>query len=353
MIIYNALIRNKLCSVEVENGIITSIGDNLKSGDLDAKGNRLIAGLIDVHTHGMCGYDTMDAEFEDMCKIYAEHGTTSFLPTTMTMGYDDLQKVCKAKTDYEGANILGFHFEGPYISKNRKGAQNEEHIKIPSVQEFDTFENVKMITVAPETKGAMDFIKAVSDRTVVSIGHTDCDYKTAIKAIENGANCLTHTFNAMPPLHHRDTGPIGAGFSKQIYAQVICDGIHIDKSMIEICYKLFGDDKMVLISDSIRCAKMPKGEYECGGLKVFVNDNTARIENGSLAGSYACLLDCVKKAIEFGIDFDSAVKMATETPAKMLSLNKGKIEAGYDADLLIVDDKLNIINVIIGGNLYK
>ena len=354
MIIKNANLDGKLINIVIENAVITDITENNVSGEvLDAKGYYVIPGLIDVHTHGIMGYDTMDADFCNMCKYYAENGTTSFLPTTMTMGYDDLKKVTNAKTDFDGANILGFHFEGPYISPKYKGAQNEKYIKKPNIEEFNEFKNVKMITVAPEIEGAFEFIKEVSKSAVVSLGHTDCDYETAIKAIENGANCLTHTFNAMPPLHHRNAGPIGAGVEKQIYAQIICDGLHISKPVILAAYKMFGAKRMCLISDSIRPAKLQDGEYESGGLPVFVKDNSIRLKDGTLAGSHACLMDCVKKAIEFGIPKVDAIKMATETPANLLGINKGKVEKNFDADLLIVDDNLNIKTVIIGGEVFK
>ena len=349
MIIYNAEIKGSLKSIVIKNGIIADISDNVKKGDINADGNRVIPGLIDVHTHGCVGLDTMDADFEPMCRFYAEHGTTSFLPTTMTMDYDALKRVTNAKTDFKGANILGFHFEGPYISPKHKGAQNEKYIKNPSVEDFKQFKNVKMITLAPELQGAMEFIKAVTPDCVVSIGHTDCDYETALNAIENGASCLTHTYNAMPSFHHRNPGPIGAAFEKHIYAQLICDGLHISKPTVLATYKMFGADRLTLISDSIRCAGLPDGEYESGGLKVFLKEGAARLADGTIAGSSANLLDCVKTAISFGIPFDDAVKMASETPANMLGIKKGRIEKGYDADLLIVDKELGIKTVVIGG----
>lgn len=352
MIVYNAEIDGRLKSVKLKDGKIAEISDNVTSGDINADGNRVIPGLIDVHTHGCIGMDAMDADFEPMCRFYAEQGTTSFLPTTMTMGYDALERVTNAKTDFAGANILGFHFEGPYISPKHKGAQNEKYIKSPSVEEFGRFKNVKMITLAPELKGSIEFIKKVSPECVVSIGHTDCDYETALEAIKNGANCLTHTYNAMPPLHHRNPGPIGAAFEKHIYAQLICDGFHISKPVVLATYKMFGADRLTLISDSIRSAGLPDGEYESGGLKVILKDGAARLADGTIAGSSATLLDCVKTAVKFGIPFGDAVKMATETPADMLGVKKGRIKEGYDADLLIVDKEINLKTVIIGGEVF-
>lgn len=353
MIIYNALINEEIKSIVIENGKIKAVCENLSSGDIDAKGKRVIAGLIDVHTHGCIGLDTMDASLEKICIYQAEHGTTSFLPTAMTMDFESLKKVDESVGKYSGANILGIHYEGPYINKKYKGAQNEAFIKNPDTQEFKQLKNAKMVTVAPELDGAMEFIREISKDCIVSIGHTECDYETALTAIENGANCLTHTYNAMPPLNHRNAGPIGAAFEKQIYAQLICDGFHISKPVVLATYKMFGAEKTVLISDSIRPSGMPDGEYESGGLKVLVNDKTIRLTDGTIAGSYATLWDCVKKAVEFGIPFSDAVKMASTTPAEMLGVKKGKIAPAYDADLLIIDNNLNIETVIIGGEIFK
>lgn len=353
MVIYNARLNENLCSIHIADGKITAVGENTVTGDIDAGGCRVIPGLIDVHTHGILGVDTMDANFESLCRFYAQNGTTSVLPTTMTMDDNSLQKVCNSRSTFSGAQILGFHFEGPYISEKYKGAQNEKYIKNPSVDEFLKFKNIKMITVAPEKYGCIDFIKEISKNCVVCIGHTDCDYETASKAIENGAKCLTHIFNAMPALHHRKPGPIGAAFDKNIYAQIICDGLHISPTMVRMAYNLFGEDRLILISDSLNCTGLPDGKYQSGGLEVFLKDGEARLKDGTLAGSSFTLWQCVKKAVDIGIPFESAVKMASETPAKLLSINKGKIAEGYDADLLIIDDELNISSVIISGEIFE
>ncbi|MBR4072702.1 MAG: N-acetylglucosamine-6-phosphate deacetylase [Clostridia bacterium] len=353
MIIYNAKIDNEIKSIHIENGIITKISDNISTGDIDAKFNQVIPGLIDVHIHGCLGYDTMDGKLAPICKALAEHGTTSFLPTTMTSSYEDLYTVSQSNTDCEGANILGYHFEGPYLSKAKKGAMNELYIKNPDIEEFKTFKNVKMVTVAPETEDAMEFIKAVTPDCIVSIGHTVCDYDIAVKAIENGANCLTHTYNAMPQLLHREPGPIGAGIHKGIYAQLIGDGFHVSPAMVYATYKMFGADRVVLISDTIRPAGMPDGEYESGGLKVILKNGEARLESGTIAGGFTFLFDILKRVVSYGVPFEDALRSATQTPAKMLGINKGKIKAGFDADLLIIDDEINLLNVIIGGKVYK
>ena len=352
MIISNANVKGKLVSIVIENGTITEITDKVLAGDIDAKGRRVVPGMVEIHAHGCMGLDTMDANFEPMCEYLGGKGTTSWLPTTMTMDYESLKKVDEAKIDFPGTNILGFHFEGPYISHKQKGAQNEAYIKDPDLEGFKHFKNVKMITMAPELPGSMEFIEKCG--CVVAIGHTSCDYATAIDAIEHGANCLTHTYNAMPGLHHRNPGPIGAAFEKQIYAQLICDGFHISKPMVLATYKLFGSDRMVIISDAIRPAGLADGIYESGGLEVHMKDGAARLADGTIAGSTATLWQCVCKAVEFGIDFDEAVKMATETPSKLIGADKkGRVEVGCDADLLIIGDNMDIDNVIIGGEVFR
>lgn len=353
MIINNALVNGSKVDIVIEKGIIVSVTENCAEKGIDAKGARVIPGLIDVHTHGCFGHDTMDAEFKELCSFYADCGTTSVLPTTMTMGFDDLLKVSDAQKKYPGANVLGIHFEGPYISHKYKGAQNPEFILKPDAQQFSKLSSALMVTIAPEVEGAMEFIKEVSDRVVVSIGHTDCDYETALAAIDAGALCLTHTYNAMPPLHHRNPGPIGAAFERKIYAQLICDGFHISKPVMLATYNMFGADRVVMISDSLACAGLPNGKYVSGGLDVELSDDVARLTDGTVAGSRVMLWDCVKKAVEFGISFEDAVKSATETPAEMLGINKGKIKEGYDADLLIINDDMTIRSVVIGGELWQ
>ena len=171
--------------------------------------------------------------------------------------------------------------------------------------------------------------------------------------MDAGAMCLTHTFNAMPPLHHRNPGPIGAAIEKNIYAQVICDGLHIHKSVIQMLYRTFGADRMVLISDSMRATGMPDGEYEFGGQKITVTNKVARTEDGAIAGSTSTLFTCVKKAVEFGIPMPDAFKMASETPAKLMKLNKGRIAAGFDADIITVSKNLDLTRVFINGNPVK
>ena len=341
----------------MENGIIAEISKlnipTAYAAVIDADGMRVTPGLIDVHTHGMYGLDTMDADIKTLRRYYAREGTTTFLPTTMTMSDEALLKVTEAPLGDVGANVPGYHFEGPYISEKHKGAQDASQIRNPDTEEFFAFDNVRMVTLAPELPGALEFIKAVREKTIVSIGHTDCDYDTAVSAIDAGASCLTHTFNAMPPLLHRAPGPIGAAAEREIYAQIICDGFHVAPAAVKAAYKLFGPDRLLFISDSIRPAKCKDGVYNCGGLEVTLKDGAARLADGTIAGSVASLLDCVCCAVNFGIPECDAVKMATETPARLLKLNKGRIKSGYDADLIITDNDFTLTTVIIGGKIYK
>ena len=356
MLIKNANLWGELKNILIEDGKFAGFPENADNFDIDAKGKRVIPGLIETHSHGCIGIDTMDGNFEPMCRFYAEHGTTSWLPTTITSSHEDLLKVVKAKRDFEGAEILGFHLEGPYINHKYKGAQNPAFIRNPSLEEFNElkeYADIKMISLAPENEGSIEFIKAVTPDCIVALGHTDCTYEQAMEAFEAGANCLCHTYNAMPGIHHRKPGPIGAALEMNAYPQLISDGLHVAKPIVLLTYKAFGRERVCLISDSIRPAYCPDGIYDSGGLTVYVKNGESRLEDGTIAGSSSTLLDCVKKAVEFGIPFEDAVYMATETPAQLLKVNKGRIAEGFDADLLILNDDMSIDTVIIAGKEFK
>ena len=357
MIIDNVrTLEGQICSIHIEKGKIASIAEPGQcsmgnAGDedyFDGKGLTALPGMIDVHTHGILGIDTLDFRLADLAKAYASVGTTTFLPTSMCASNGDLLRLTESDTDYPGAHIAGFHLEGPYISKEKAGAQNTDYIAAPLANEFRQFRSVRMVTMAPETDPSCDFIRDASRRCIVSIGHTNCSCDLAIRAIEAGASCLTHMFNAMPPLLHRAPGPIGAAIEKQIYVQLICDGIHIAKPVIQAAFRLF-PGRVVLISDSIRPTGMPDGIYDCGGLPVQMKAGRASLasSDGTLAGSTTILLGCVRKAIEFGIPVETAVDAATRIPAEMLGLNKGVIAPGFDADIILVDADFQLKKVFI------
>lgn len=337
--------------IVTEDGRITFVGKVAENG-IDLHGDTVYPGLIDIHSHGSIGFDTMDGHhLPEMSRFLAKNGVTAWLPTTMTMDADSIAAVTNAPLQNlpDAAQVLGFHMEGPYISKQYKGAQNADYVQMPDSESFGRFENVKMVTIAPELAGSMAFIERCD--AVVSLGHTACDYDTAIRAIEAGANCLTHTCNAMPPLLHRNPGPIGAAAEKGIYAQVICDGLHLHKSMVLALYRLFGPERMILISDSMRATGMPDGTYDLGGQEMTVENGVARTADGALAGSTSTLLDCVKTAISFGIPADTAFAMASGTPATLLGLNKGKIAPGFDADFITVNEQYDVTRTVIAGRM--
>lgn len=351
MVFKNLNLNGEIIDITEENGKIVSL-EKTDADGVDFGGLSVYPGLIDIHTHGAYGVDTMDGDFLELSRFHAENGTTTFLPTTMTAPWEEIIRITEIDTkNIDGANIWGIHMEGPYINVKYKGAQDENYIIEPDINKFSKLNNVKMITLAPEIPNAMDFIKEC-EATVV-IGHSSSDYETTIKAIDAGAECLTHTFNAMTPLSHREPGIIGAAADKRIYAQVICDGLHIHPSVIRILYKIFGPDRMILISDSILTAGLEDGEYMIGEQPVDVKNSVTRTKDGALAGSAVPLFYCVKKAIEFGIPKEDAFRMASKTPAELLKMNKGAIEVGYDCDFLVIDENNDLKSVVIGGKQYK
>ena len=349
-VIKNALLRGEMVDIGIEDGTIVAIG-KFEGEGIDAGGAEIFPGLIDIHTHGCAGKDTMEGELDYMSRYMLSVGTTTWYPTTMTVDTEDIIKVTNIDlTTVGGANIPGFHLEGPFINVAYKGAQNEKYVIPPTLELIKKCKNVKKITVAPEIEGAMEFIEQCD--AVVSIGHSTCDYDTAIEAFGHGARCLTHTYNCMSPMHHRNPGPIPAGAESDAYAELICDGLHIHPAMVRVLMKLYGEDRVILISDSMRAAGLGDGIYDLGGLDITVKDGVALTENGKLAGSTTNVFNCVKKAISFGIDKYTAVKLATENPARLMGLSKkGKIEIGYDADFILVDKDFNLLRTVVRGEI--
>lgn len=347
VIFKNLNIDGAIKDVICEDGVIAFVGKTSFDG-IDFHGKEVYPGLVDIHTHGMGGIDTMDGNITELAKLYAKNGTTSFLPTTMTADFESVKKVLSAETKAVcGADVLGFHLEGPYINEECAGAQNSAFVRKPDIEEIKEFDNVSMVTIAPEVEGAMDFI--ANSNVVISLGHTGADYDIGLKAAKAGAKCLTHTYNVMNPIHHREPGLIGAAFDSDMYVQIICDGIHIHPSVVRMTYKMFGPDRMILISDSMRATGLPNGKYDLGGQKIKVKKGVARTKNKALAGSTTTLFECVKRAIEFGIPKKDAFTMASETPAELLGVKKGRIEEGYDCDFLVLNDDEELDNIIVNG----
>lgn len=347
-IIKNVRLYGELTDIKIENRKIAAIGKTDECG-VDFSGMKIYPGLIDIHSHGSIGYDTMDGYLEEMADFELHSGTTTWYPTTMTMSAEDIIAATHKNIDFgHGASIPGFHMEGPFINKKYKGAQNESYILPPSMELFNKCKNIKRVTIAPEIEGSEEFIKECPAQ--VSIGHTDADYDTVKRAFELGATSLTHTYNVMPGIHHRAPGPIGAGSDTEgVMAELICDGRHIHPSAVRMLLKIFGKERIILVSDSMAATALGDGEYNFGGQATVVKNGTALTLDNHLAGSTSTLFDCVKVAISFGIPEEDAVMMASENPAKLMGLNKGKIAVGYDADFIIVDDGFNLVKAIARG----
>lgn len=355
---------NKLekCDIYIQNGVFCESAN----GDvIDADGCYVIPGFIDIHMHGAVGADASDgdiASLEKMSAFLAKNGVTGFCPTTMTLPIDTLEKAfCAAnkykKTQKGGSKLLGVNMEGPYFSMAKKGAQNPDYIKDPSISEFDKLWEMSegivcLADVAPELPGAIEYIENVSQKATVSIAHTSANYEEAKRALKAGASSATHLFNAMTTFNHRDPGVPGAVFeSDSCFAELICDCIHIHPAVIKTVFKTMGDDRVCAISDALPCAGLPEGKYLSGGLEVYLKDGCARLEDGTLAGSASTLYMNFKKLIEIGIPFESAVKACTSNPARCIGLydHIGSIDIGKSADIVILNKDLSIKKVIING----
>ena len=352
----NAVIDGVLSDFTVTDGLFGKIlPAGSLSGGTDCGGAIVIPGFIDIHTHGVLGFDTMEGHLDEMARYQAKNGTTSFYPTTMTMGYEDIRKAVSVDpASVGGARLLGFHLEGPFISRRYKGAQNEKYLALPDADFVLSLPHIGMITLAPELPGGLEFIRRMKDAGIrVAIGHTEATYDETRAAIAAGADCLTHTCNAMPPLLHRAPGPIGAGMEAGIYAQVIADGLHLHYAMVKALVKLFGKDRIVFISDALRATGLGDGDYVFGGQNIRVQNGEARLADGTLAGSTSLLLKCARTALANGFTLRDIVRFACENPARLMGVNAGRIAEGFFADFLLTDENLSDLRAVyIGGNIF-
>jgi N-acetylglucosamine-6-phosphate deacetylase len=330
---------------------------------IDAKGNFVSPGFIDIHIHGSSGCDTMDGDINSINTIsetILKNGVTSFLPTTMTMDldsiYNALDTVRESMTkELNGAKVLGAHMEGPFINPKYKGAQKEEYIIKPEYDSIEKYMDViKLITYAPERDENFNFLENVieNENTTLSIGHTEASYEQAMEAIKKGASHSTHMFNAMTGLHHRNPGVVGAIMDSDISTEIIADNIHLHNAIYNIAYRLKGPDKLVLITDAMRAACLKSGSYDLGGQEVIVKDNAARLKDGTLAGSVLKLNQAVKNMYDnTELPLYECVKLASLNPSKVININneRGSLEKNKYADIIIFDDKINIINAIVEG----
>ncbi len=382
-------------SIEVRDGRIAAIryGETDAGGTeevVDGGGCYALPGMIDMHFHGCKGWDICDLPDEgtdvlDMWQEIADYqasvGVTGFAPATMTFPAEHLKKTLKYAAEYAGlqkggkapgSRLVGINMEGPFISPARCGAQDASYVlpcgKEAVLQLLEAAGGlVKVIGIAPEKEGAIDLISQMKDRVRFSLAHTDADYETAKRALETGACHVTHLFNAMPPWHHRAPGVVGAvadaaAEGRKLMAELICDGFHVHPSMIRTAFQLLGEDRIVLISDSMRAAGMPDGEYTLGGQEVVVRDMKDRggrmavlKKDGTLAGSAVSLPDCVRTAVKkAGIPLEQAVAAATVNPARCLGIEKeqGTLSTGKWADIVLWDQELAQRMVICRGMIY-
>ena len=364
----DAEVRNKaLLYDELIIGIVDEADARREAGEIiDAGGAYVAPGLIDAHIHGYGGDDVSDDDPDGVCRMsekLIENGVTAFLPTTLTVGWDTLKSVCghmralareSQRPEYIGSEILGVHLEGPFINPERKGAQNPEYILAPDAEKVLPYADiVRAITLAPEMPGGYECIRALKRQTdiAVSMGHSSAKYDEAMTAIGLGVTRVTHLFNAMSPLHHRDPGVVGAALNSDVYTELIADTFHVNKGIYPMLAKVKGE-KLVLITDALRSAGMPDGEYENGGQTFVLKGIECRLKDGTIAGSVLRLNQGVKNFRDYaGVTMAQAVRAASLAPAESIGVadEKGSLSPGKDADITLLDADCNVLKTIIRG----
>jgi N-acetylglucosamine-6-phosphate deacetylase len=349
-----------------QNGIITGIGTNFREEEvIDCTDCYILPGLVEIHSHGCVEEDfstsTVDG-ISKMCNYYAQNGITSVLATTMTgskhlnrQAMSNINEYCKQA--HTGSKILGINMEGPFLGKDKKGAHDKKfliEIDREFLSELDELSGnrIVIVDIDPCLEGAFAFIEEYKDNKIISLAHTSADYETAVKAMEAGANHITHLFNAMNSLHHREPGLIGAALEKPCFMEVICDGIHLHPAIIRFLFQTM-PEKVVLISDSMMAEGLCDGNYQLGGLEVIVKEGKATLENGTIAGSAINLYTAMCNAIQFGVKPEDAICSATYLPAKSIGKEQevGSIRIGARADILVLRKDYGIQRVFIEGKM--
>lgn len=364
--VYTEKFRFEKKNIRVDDGKIISVMQDVPTAQpgeevIDAAGMKVIPGLADIHFHGCAGYDFCDASEEAitrMAQYEKSVGVTNICPATMTLSGQRLTEICKAAAAHisgeDEADLIGINLEGPFISPDRVGAQNPEYVKRPDAEMLQRLidasgQLVRLVTIAPEVPGAMECIHSMSQKVHFSVGHTMADCEEAAAAFAEGADHVTHLYNAMPGLSHRNPGVVGAAADgHRVMAELICDGIHIHPVAVRAAFTLFGPERMILISDSTRACGMPDGAYELGGIPVYKKDGAVRQTDGTLAGSAVNVYDCLRNVIRMGIPEEVAVRAATYNPLSSIGMlrDRGTIEPGKKAQLLLVDTSYELKKII-------
>ena len=366
--IFGADFQFHMGAFEVKDGVFGEIlPETVPADAIDLQGATVIPGLIDVHSHGNSGADFSDGDYEGLKKMaahYAAEGITSFAPASMTLPYEVLSKAFATAKKLveekpEGCSVLrGIQMEGPYFSYKKRGAQNADYLKEPDFEGFrklyeDCGGLVHIVDVAPELPGAAEFVEKASKLCTVSVAHTDSDYDHARAAYDAGATHLTHLYNAMPGINHRNPGVIPAAVETPgVRAEIISDGYHIHPAAVRLAFSMFGGDRMVLISDSGRCEGLPEGsKFELGGQDAWLRNGVAKLADGTIACSATNLFDCMVNAISFGVKEEDAIRAASYNPACAIGADKevGSIASGKVADFVVCNGDYTAKRVFLAG----
>lgn len=354
------------CDVFIRDGRFAESAETPREPIIDAQGAWIIPGLIDIHFHGCMGYDFCDATieaYEAIARYQALRGVTTLCPATMTYPEEKLRGIMETArgfvTPEDGADLVGINMEGPFISPNKVGAQNPNYVQKADVAMFRRLQEssgglIKLVDIAPEEQGALEFIDELADEVRVSVAHTCADYSSACAAYSKGAAHLTHCYNAMPGLHHRDPGPIAAAFDhKQVTPEVIADGVHIHPAMVRLAFAIFGDERVIFVSDSMEATGLSDGTYSLGGQQVTVRGKVATLASGTIAGSVSDLMTCLQTAVrEMDVPLKAAVRAASINPARAIGVDVdyGSIEPGKVANCVMLDPQtLEVQQVVLRG----
>lgn len=357
-------------NIGIDDGKIAYIGDDCaKIESLVETDGIVVAGFIDEHIHGAGGADVMDAtesSLQTISETLVKEGTTAFLATTMTQSEDNISLALENVNAYmqsgnvKGAELLGVHLEGPFISPKHIGAQPLEYVVNPDVELFDRYNdlsgnNIKIVSLAPEEKGGLELVEHLNHLGIIaSVGHSGASYDDLAMSVGVGLTNVTHTFNAQSGIHHREIGIVGASMLiDQLNCEIICDTKHVSIPAIKLLIKNKPHDKITLITDSMRAKGLPDGVSELGGQKVIVKDGFAKLENGMLAGSVLKMNEAIKNLVDAGVPLTDAIDFATVNPAKNLGVfgERGSIEVGKRADFTILDKDFNVLYTIVKGDV--